>query len=232
MGDLTTRAVLQHNFLFRGMPDATIDSLVELAHRRSLARDSLVFSQGDPGGALYGIASGRVRIFASDPSGNEVFLNILGPGENFGEIALIDGLPRTASAVCVEDSTLVVIGRDRFLTYLGTDAELAIHLMQLMCQRLRWVSDLVEDSMFLTGPARLAKRLSSLAAIHGRPDENGNCEIAMSQAELSHFLGISRQIVNQHLNAWSDEGIVALRRGHIAILNPGALEKIHHLSTP
>ena len=231
MPDLTTQAVLTHNFMFRGLPASTIDGLCEISHRKSFAKDSMVFRQGDDGDALYGIASGSIRIFASDLGGNEIFLNILGPGDTFGEIALVDGLPRTASALVVEKSTLVVIPRHRFLAYLESHPDLAIHLMKLMCERLRWVSDLVEESMFLTGPARLAKRLVSLAEIHGRPGSDGDIEVSMSQSELSHFLGISRQIVNQYLNTWSDEGLVSLRRGHIAIRDMEKLKNIPYLST-
>jgi len=221
-GTLTTTAVLQRNYLFRGLPAKTIDRIAAPACRRTYEKNAIIFSQGDPGDALFGVASGRVRISACGPDGREVFLNIMEPGDAFGEIAVVDGLPRTAGAVAIEKTTLVVIQRRDFLATLAREPELAMHLLQLFCQRLRWTSDLVEESAFLLGPARLAKRLLVLAALHGRPVKQG-MELALSQSELAHFLGISRQIVNQHLQAWRRNGWVKLARARIIVTDAEAL---------
>lgn len=217
MPDLTTRAILEHNFLFRGLPDASIHAIANLAHRHAIEKGALVFSQGDEGDALYGVASGQIRIYTADEKGHEVFLNILGPGDTFGEIALLDGLPRTASAVTTARSTLVTIPRPQFLKHLENDPSLSVHLMKLLCGRLRWVSDLVEESAFLAGPARVAKRLSNLVDSHGRPLPGGGVEVVMSQADLGRFLGVSRQIINQYLRSWCEEGWVELKRGRIIV---------------
>ena len=226
MPDLTTRAILQHNFLFQGLPDSSIDAIAALAHRRSLDSGAMIFSQGDDGDSLYGIASGQVRIFSADDKGHEVFLNLLGPGDSFGEIALLDGLPRTASAVTTAKSTLVSIPRREFLTYLEHDPELSVNLMKLLCGRLRWVSDLVEELAFLAGPARVAKRLTHLMKIHGRPLPEGGTEVTMSQSDLGHFLGVSRQVVNQYLRRWCDQGWVKLKRGRIIVYDLEALQEL------
>ena len=225
MEGLSAKAVLQRNYLFRDLPEATVERLATLAHRRSFEKNAVIFSQGDDGDALYGVASGRVRISASGPDGREVFLNIMEPGDTFGEIAVVDGLPRTASAVALDPATLVIISRDHFLNILRTEPELSMHLMTLFCQRLRWTSDLVEESAFLVGPARLAKRLLVLAALHGRPAAQG-MELALSQSELAHFLGISRQIVNQHLQVWRKRGWVRLARARIIVTDTEALGEV------
>lgn len=120
MTDVTTLAILEHNFLFRGLPPATLEALAALAHSHVFEKGKLIFAQGDKGDALYGITSGRVRIFTADDKGHEVILNVLRPGEAFGEIALLDGLPRTASALAVERSKLVVFPRSQFLSRLET----------------------------------------------------------------------------------------------------------------
>jgi CRP-like cAMP-binding protein len=226
MSDLTTHAVIEHNFLFRGLPSKTIDAIAALAHRQAFEKSALIFNQGDDGDALYGVAAGQVRIFTADDKGHEVFLNVLGPGDTFGEIALLDGLPRTASAVTTARTTLVVIPRRQFLAHLGREPELAVHLMQLLCGRLRWVSDLVEESAFLAGPARVAKRLGSLVDSYGRPAQEGGTEVVMSQADLGRFLGISRQIINQYLREWCEHGWVELKRGRIIIHNLEALNSV------
>jgi len=228
MADLTTRAILEHNFLFRGLAANSIDAIADLAHRKTLEKAVLVFNQGDDGDALFGIASGQVRIYSSDEKGHEVFLNILGPGDTFGEIALLDGLPRTASVVTTARSTLVTIPRRQFLAYLEHDPGLSVHLMKLLCSRLRWVSDLVEESAFLAGPARVAKRLSNLMETYGRPLPDGGTEVVMSQADLGRFLGVSRQIINQYLRSWCEQGWVELKRGRIIVHDVKALQKLIH----
>ena len=226
MPDLRTRAIVEHNFLFHGLPAATIDAIANLAHRRAIDKDAMIFSQGDDGDALYGIASGQIRIFSADDKGHEIFLNILGPGDTFGEIALLDGLPRTASAVTTARSKLVSIPRQPFLKLLELEPGLSAHLMKLLCGRLRWVSDLVEESAFLAGPARVAKRLSNLVESHGRPLPGGGVEVVISQADLGRFLGVSRQIINQYLRSWCEEGWVDLKRGRIILNDPEAIRSL------
>lgn len=226
MPDLPTRAVLEHNFLFRGLSDRAIDSMARLARRQRFAKGELIFSQGDAGDALYGIASGKVRIFTADQCGHEAILNILGPGETFGEIALLDGLERTASALAIESSLLVVIPRPVFLEQLSNDPEMLRHVMKLLCERLRWVGDRVEELAFLSGPARVAKRVVGLAETFGRPIEGGGIELVISQAELGQFLGVSRQVVNQHVKCWSEQGWVVNRRGRIIVHDLDALREL------
>jgi CRP-like cAMP-binding protein len=220
---LSPKAVLRHNYLFRGLSEATLEGLAALAARRTYYKGSVIFSQGDAGDALFGVASGRVRISASASGGREVFLNIMEPGDTFGEIAVMDGLPRTANAIALDTSTLIVIQRGDFLPFLEREPQLAIHLLKLLCERLRWTSELVEESAFMAGPARLAKRLLILASLHGRAARVGELELRISQGELARFLGVSRQIVNHHLSEWRRLGWLELGRTQIVIRNADAL---------
>ena len=223
MPDLTTRAILEHNFLFHGLPAATITAICGMAHRKQFGKETVLFSQGDACDGLYGVASGQLRIYTSDSDGHEMSLNVIGPGETVGEISLIDGLPRSASAVTAGPSILVHIARRRFLAYLEHDATLALHVMRLLCDRLRWVSSLVEESAFLSGSTRLANRLASLAERYGRPLPGGETELRISQLELGQFLGVSRQIVNQHLGKLCNDGRIRTRRGRIIVRDLDAL---------
>jgi CRP-like cAMP-binding protein len=220
---VTALAVLKRNYLFKDLPDAALERIAALAVKRHYARGEIVFSQGDQGDALYGIASGRVRISATGAGGKEVFLSIMEPGDTFGEIAVMDGLPRTAGATALDNTRLLVIRRQDLLELLAQEPQLAIQLIRLLCMRLRWTSELVEESAFLGGPARLAKRLLILASLHGRPSHPDQLELSISQAELAHFLGISRQMVNQHLRDWQKSGWVALGRARVTIRNKDAL---------
>lgn len=227
MEALTPKAVLKHNFLFRGLSESILDQVAALATRRNVPKGTVIFSQGDDVDSLYGVASGQVRISTSSPDGREIFLNIMEPGDAFGEISVIDGLSRSAGATAVEPTVLIVIQREPFLRLVAKEPQLAIHLLQLFSERVRWTSELVEESAFLPAPARLAKRLISLASRHGRPLGSGT-ELRISQSELAHFLGISRQIVNQHLQEWKGEGWVELARGRIVVCDSDALEAVGH----
>jgi len=217
--------VFGHNLLFRGLPARIVDRVASVAVRHVYEKGERVFSQGDDGDSLFSVISGRVRIEAVGAAGQEVFLNIMEPGDSFGEIAVVDGLPRTAGATAMEPTVLIAVGRREFLEVLRDESELAIHLLGLFCERIRWTSDLYEDSAFLAAPARLAKRLLSLAMLHGRRTDEG-VELAISQSELARFLGISRQIVNHNLQDWKAEGWVSVARARVLIIDASSLKDV------
>lgn len=219
---LDARTIVQRNSLFRGLAAATIDEIVALSNRRTFEEGAVVFLRGDAGDSLYGVVTGKVRISVSGPGGKEVFLNIMEPGDSFGEIALLDGQPRTAAATTLTQTELLIIQREQFLALLRKEPALALHLIQQLCQRARWTSELMEDSALLEVPARLAKRLLGLAAVHGRPVPGGT-QLTISQEELAQFLGLSRQIVNQHLQTWRGKSWISLGRGSVTISNERAL---------
>jgi len=222
---LSVQTILERNRLFRGLSAATIQQICGLAVRRFYEDGAIVFSQGDPGDALYGVVTGRVRISASTREGKEMFLNIMEPGDTFGEIALLDGNSRTATATATATCELMIIPRAQFLALLQRDPTLAIHLLQLLCQRIRWTSGWAEDSALLTVPTRLVRRLLSLAKLHGRNAQNG-VQLMISQEELGRFLGLSRQAVNQYLQEWRAQGWVDVGRGKVTILDEAALQAV------
>ncbi|HEY4212388.1 MAG TPA: Crp/Fnr family transcriptional regulator [Steroidobacteraceae bacterium] len=222
---ITAKTVVERDSLFRGLPKATLARIAALGSRRSYDKGAIVFLRGDPGDSLCGVVSGRVRISASLPNGKEVFLNIMEPGDSFGEIALLDGQPRTATATAMVGTELIVFKREPFLVLLSSEPQLAAHLIRLLCQRVRWTAQLMEDSALLSVPARMAKRLLSLAHLHGRPTAEGT-RLAISQEELAQFLGVSRQIVNQHLQVWKGQSWIVSGRGHLTIVNTSSLETL------
>lgn len=218
-------AILARNSLFRGLQPASLEQIARLCVQRTYAQNAVIFSQSEAGDALYGVLTGRVRISTSSAGGKEVFLNIMEPGDCFGEIALLDGQPRTASATAMSACELFVITRSQFLPLLGHNALLTDHLLRLLCGRLRWVCEFAEESALLSVPARLARRLLSLSKLHGH-GAGSALELMVSQDDMAHFLGLSRQIVNQHLQDWKGRGWVSLGRGKIRILNSHALGDI------
>jgi CRP/FNR family transcriptional regulator, cyclic AMP receptor protein len=221
---MAASTLLERNRLFRGLPGGTIAQIATLSIRRPYPAGSIIFSQGDAGDALYGVITGRVRISASGPDGKEMFLNIMEPGDTFGEIALLDGNPRTAAASVMAPSELLIIARDPFLALLQREPQVAVHLLKLLCQRIRWTSGLAEDSALLALPARLARRLLSLGKQHGHDTHEG-LHLKISQEEIARFLGASRQVVNQYLQDWKANGWVTLGRARLTIVDPQALER-------
>jgi CRP-like cAMP-binding protein len=224
MTKIAGRIVLQRSPLFRGLTPPALERIAELAVQRSFRAGEIVFSQGDPGDALYAVITGKIRISAGAADGREIFLNIMEPGDTFGEIALLDGGTRTASATATQPSELVSIRRELFLDLLERDPRVALELLRLCGERLRWTSGLVEDAALLNASARLAKRLLSLSRLHGEPAPGGTT-LRISQEDLASFLGVSRQVVNQYLQAWKGNGWVELGRGTVTVRDEAAIRK-------
>lgn len=222
---ISAKTLIERDMLFRGLPQATLERIAALGLRRVFEEGHVVFMRGDPGDCLCGVITGRIRISVSRPGGKEVFLNIMGPGDSFGEIALLDGNARTATATAIARSELLVIRRNDFLPLLHTEPQLAAHVIQLLCKRVRWTAQLMEDSALLSVPASLAKRLLGLASPQGH-EAHGAVKLSLSQEELAQFLGVSRQMVNQYLQAWKAKGWVLLGRGSLTICDQDALAKL------
>jgi CRP-like cAMP-binding protein len=222
---LSTETILKRNRLFRDLPGSTIQKIAGLSIHRSYGPGEIVFSQADPGDALFGVITGRIRISASSADGREMFLNIMEPGDTFGEIALLDGQQRTATASTTVPTELMVIMREPFLALLQHEPKLIGHLLLLLCQRIRWTSGLAEDFALLDVPGRLARRLLSLGKIHGYQTALG-IQLNISQEDVARFLGLSRQVINQYLQEWKAHGWVRLGRGRILIADEGALRKV------
>ena len=224
MTTLAGKMMLQRSPLFRGLPAPSLERIAGLATQRGFGSGEIVFSQGDPGDALYAVVVGRIRISAGTADGREMSLNIMEPGDTFGEIALLDGGTRTATATATESSELVSIRRDHFVALLEREPKVALELLRLCGERLRWTSGLVEDAALLDAPARLAKRLLSLGELHGQRTKAG-ITLRISQEDLATFLGVSRQVVNQHLQGWKAQGWVDLGRGNVTVRHEEAIRR-------
>ncbi|MGH8197311.1 MAG: Crp/Fnr family transcriptional regulator [Steroidobacteraceae bacterium] len=222
MTTLAGKMMLQGSPLFRGLPQPVLERIAGLAVQRSYRNGEIIFSQGDPGDALYAVVTGKIRISAGAADGREISLNIMEPGDTFGEIALLDGGTRTASATATVASELVSIRRDHFIGLVEREPRVALELLRLCGERLRWTSGLVEDAALLNASARLAKRLLSLGQLHGQRSKTG-LTLRISQEDLATFLGVSRQVVNQYLQGWKARGWVTLGRGAVTVHDEAAL---------
>lgn len=215
---------LRQHPIFRDLNPAALDQLCRYSKTRAFKKGTVVFSKGDPGNSLFAVVKGTVRIGVSSAEGREAVFNIIGPGEIFGEIALLDGRERTADAFATTESELLVIDRREFLPFVQNQPALAMKLIELLCTRLRWISEHVEQVVLPTLPGRLAKALVRLAEKDGKTF--GAKKLSVTQLELSQMVGMSRESINKQLGAWVAHKLVRLERGSVVILNKEALEEI------
>ncbi|TNE42628.1 MAG: Crp/Fnr family transcriptional regulator [Alphaproteobacteria bacterium] len=221
------RELLQSNYMFRGLPEDLIDRIVAMSVTRKIGAGETLFYKNDDGDALCGILGGRIRISTSTPGGQELVLNVIEEGEIFGEIALLDGKPRTADAIAIVPTELMIIHRRDVREMLKKEPILSLHFLELAGARLRWLSDRIEDSAFLDVAGRLAKQLLHMAEIHGEHTPEGIVvKLQPSQSELGQMLGTSRISISKHLRRWRDKEWVALRRGVVLLKEPEALETL------
>jgi CRP/FNR family transcriptional regulator, cyclic AMP receptor protein len=221
------RRLLLSSPLFDALPHAALDDILLQASEKSVRRGQTVFQKGDEGTYMVAVLSGRIRISAASPEGREVTLNMIDAGEVFGDMALLDGKPRSADATALEDSNLMVVERRHFLSYLTSSNELALRVIDVLCERLRDTSETLGNFAMLDMPGRLARKLLSLAKEYGKP-ANGRIrlEIRLSHTDLGRFVGSSRESVNKQMRAWEEDGIVAREAGRIAVCKPTILRRI------
>lgn len=216
--------LLRASFIFHGLDDALVREIVHLSRTRLIGKGTVLFNQGDPGDAFYAVIEGRVRIGLTDANGRALTLGIMEEGDVFGEIALLDGLPRSAGAEALDDSKLLVIDRALFLRLLEREAGLARHIIELLCDRLRENTGRLGEYAFLDLSTRLARRLHKLATDHGRAVNAGTqIDVKLSQTDLAQMLGATREAVNKHLNTWQREGVLSLAGGSIVVRDMGTL---------
>lgn len=222
--------MLEQSELFANLDPQTLAGLSERVGLRKLAKGELLFNFGDPADHMYVVAKGRVRIWAVSASGAEVTLNVLGPGACVGEIAVLDGSERTAGASALEKAELIVISRAAFDYALDRDPQLARNAIALLCNRMRWVSQRMEDSALRSASERLARLIVFLSRDYGVERETGiYVAMNLTQGELARWAQMSRESLNKTLNRWADEGLISQSRGTIEIHDPDRLEEIAEL---
>jgi CRP-like cAMP-binding protein len=217
------RAILRDHYLFGKLTPPHLDRLSACIVTKSVKRGTNIYAKGDPGTSLCAIGAGTVRISVPSADGKDAVLNVLAKGAIFGEIALLDGNPRTADATAVTDCELYVIERRDFLPLMREEPEIALRLIEILCAKLRRTTQQAEEVMFLDLPSRLAKALMRL-----EPDPacTGEHRISITQKDLGNIIGMSRESTNKQLRIWEDKKWVRLERNAVVILAPDALAAI------
>jgi CRP/FNR family cyclic AMP-dependent transcriptional regulator len=217
-------SVLRDHPLFRELDSAALDQLCRYASSRKFTRGATIFAKGDPGNSLFAVASGSVKMSISSVEGRSAILNLIGKGEIFGEIALLDGLPRTTDATAHTNCDLIVIDRRDFLPFIRKQPPLAMKFIELLCARLRWTSEQIEHVMLQDLPGRLASVLIGLA--DRRQPTSAGGPIAITQQEIGEMVGMSRESINKQLRAWATSKWVRLEHGAILIMDRAALAAV------
>lgn len=223
-GAFSKEAILRNHPIFGGLGSEFLDRLSSYAIRQTVKRGTLIFAKGDPGTSLFAVCSGTVKISTASLGGKDAAFNLITEGAIFGEIAMLDGRPRTADARTITDCELLVIERRDFLQAIHERPEIALRLIEVLCGRLRHTTEQLEDLMFRDLPSRLARTLLRLAE-SAKPAPRGR-KIMLTQRDLSEMIGRSRESTNKQLRMWEKQKWVLLERGGIVILAPDALAAI------
>lgn len=220
-------ALLASHFLLRHLGPEELRRLAAAASLARYPQHATIFKKGDDGASMMAVVRGKVKISAFSDEGKELVLNIIDQGGIFGEIAVLDGQPRSADAVALEETDLLVLGRAQLLPVLTGNPELLARLLAVLCQRLRDTSEHLEDAMLRDAPSRLARWLLRLAEAFGRPDPGGTrLAIKLSQQQIGSLVGISRESVSRQIAEWQRAGHVSVEAGFLVLRAPKALERI------
>ena len=214
-------ALLREHSLLGQLPPVVLEHLGSYMRRRSLPRGTAIFAKGDPGTGLMGVLAGTVKISVPSADGRDIVLNIIHEGEIFGEIALLDGRPRTADASAMTDCELMVIERRDFIPFLSSHPELMMKIIDVLCARLRRTSERVQELTFLNLSASLAKALLRLI-----DEAESTRKVTITQREISQIIGRSRESTNKQLRAWAKHGLIRLERGAITVLQRDKLAEV------
>jgi len=207
--------------LFAGQDAADLDALLARAHTKSVGRNTVIFQEGDDSDALYIIEAGRVKVFLSDDNGREIILNTLGPREYFGEMALIDDVPRSASVMTIDACTFKVLSRQDFAECLERHPRIALNLVKELSRRLRKLTDSVKSLALMDVYGRVAKTLLGLAQ---QVDGKLVIDQRLTQQDIANRIGASREMVSRILKDLTTGGYITLEDRRIVIhekLPPG-----------
>ena len=222
-------SVLRKHPIFADLEPEALDQLCRYAKHTTVKRGATIAAKGDPGNNLFAVIAGTVKISSSSPDGRNAILNLIGPGEIFGEIAVLDGAPRSADATANTNCELYIIDRRDFLPFVKSQPTLAMRFIELLCERLRRTSDQVEQIILQNLPGRLASALLRLSEKHDVATQGRT--IAMTQQEISEMVGMTRESINKQLRAWAARDWVRLEHGAIVVLKAEMLRELAEAGT-
>ena len=213
--------------LFASLKPAHLNDIAGMLVLRSYRRGETIFHKDDAGSALHIVRSGRVKISMPSAEGEEAILAILTEGDFFGELAILDGKPRSATAIAMEATSTYTIDRFDLLKALRAEPEMAMEILSTLSERLRRTNLLVEEAFFLDVRSRMARQLLEWAEKHGvETDEGVRIDVRITQHDLASAIGATRESVNRHLGQLQDWGLISISGHHIHLLDIDGLRRL------
>ena len=216
---------------FNNLQDDEAKNLSKRLVLRRFGPDQVIFHHGDPGGLLYIIVNGKVKITHTTLDGQEAMLAIFGAGDFFGELALLDDSPRSATAEALEETETLTLHREEFIRYIGDNPDFALHVLHTLAQHIRRLNNQISDIFFLDLPARLARQLLQLASQHGQKTDDGiRIELSLTQTDLAEMTGATRVSINKALGRFRRAGWVKVSGRKFTILDEDELQNLIQIS--
>ena len=210
--------------LFAGIDPAELAQLADVTREKQYPKGSVIVFEDDPGDALFVVREGRVKVVLVSEDGREVILGVLGVGEHFGELSLIDEGPRSAHVIAMEDSTLLVLRRDDFKRRVEVTPQLAWALLVELSRRLRRADGKIGGLVLLDVPGRIARLILDAAADTG----GDTIEKPLTHQTIAQMIGASRETVSRAMSEFQEAGLISVARRRITVANRQALEQRAH----
>ncbi len=212
--------------MFKSLAGGNLEALASSVSCQSLKKGEVLFRKGSEGNALYVIKSGSIRISLTSRDGDEITLAVFSEGDFLGEMALLDGMPRSADAVALEPTEVLVLSRTAFIGFLKKNEEAIDAILCALSMRLRKTDDLLEDTCFLNISKRFAKKLVELAGSFGTPEGPGVIiDLSLTQRDLASMVGATRESINKELRRLREKGVLCTEGNRIRIFNMDLLER-------
>lgn len=212
--------------LFSGLDEEAAESMIASMSTITLERGETLFTEGDAGSALFVVTDGKVKLGRTSPDGRESLLAILGPGQVFGELSLLDPGPRSATVSAVTDAELSSLSHDALMPLLAEHPSVARAMLNQLAGRLRRTNEVVGDLVFSDVPGRVSKALLDLAGRFGRHADDGiHVNHDLTQEELAQLVGASRETVNKALADFASRGWLRLEPRSVVIRDPDRLHR-------
>jgi len=226
---MTTPELLSRIPLFENLGSEDLEDLSILLREQKVKKGDVLFRKTSEGNALYFIRQGAIKIVLPSRLGDERIVTIFTAGDFFGEMSLLDGMPRSADAVAAKDSRVLILDRSDFLRFLKNNESAIEKILSTLSLRLRKTDELLEDLTFLNIPARFAKKLLDIGETFGQRDgDTVQVSLKLSQQELADMVGATRESINKELRVLREKGLVTVTDKNIHIHDINRLKRRIH----
>jgi CRP-like cAMP-binding protein len=223
---MSTAELLAKVSIFNGLDRLALERLAAKLQEQTIAKDAVIVGHDDPGDALFIIKKGRVKVVLYGESGRDVILSILRTGDFFGEMSLLDGEPRSANVIATENSEVLVLSRDDFVSHLNDNPGTALNILAEMSMRLRHADEVIGNLALLDVYGRVARVLIDLASRDGETSDEGVIiRERPTQQDLASMIGTSRETVSRVLSEFQRRGFLSMQGKKILLSHSFAEQK-------